>query len=49
MASVDGEYVGPLTDGDADLIIEDIRQGRPVLPAKQLRSRPTADSPATSS
>jgi NADH-quinone oxidoreductase subunit E len=43
MASVDGEYVGPLDDGDAGQIIEDLRAGRPVLEAKQLRYRKCAD------
>ena len=43
MASVDGEYVGPLTEEDATAIVQDIRAGRPVLPDKQLRSRPCAD------
>jgi NADH:ubiquinone oxidoreductase subunit E len=43
MASVDGEYVGPLEPEDADQIIEDVRAGRPVLEAKQLRHRPCAD------
>jgi NADH:ubiquinone oxidoreductase subunit E len=50
MASVDGEYVGPLTVEDTDAIVADIRAGRPVLPAKQLRHRPSADEvsgPAT--
>ena len=42
MASVDGEYVGPLEPGDCAEIIEDGQAGRPVLPAKQLRRRPNA-------
>jgi NADH-quinone oxidoreductase subunit E len=42
MASVDGEYVGPLTPTDTDQIVDDIRAGRPVLPDKQLRNRPSA-------
>ena len=40
MASVNGEYVGPLSTEDAYTIIEDLRAGRPVLPDKQLRNRP---------
>jgi NADH:ubiquinone oxidoreductase subunit E len=40
MASVNGEYVGPLTISDCEQIIEDLRAGRPVLEAKQLRNRP---------
>jgi NADH:ubiquinone oxidoreductase subunit E len=43
MASVNGEYVGPLSSEDAGAIVEDLRAGRPVLPGKQLRYRPTAD------
>jgi NADH-quinone oxidoreductase subunit E len=43
MASVNGEYVGPLGPDDAAQIIEDLRAGRPVLEAKQLRYRPSAD------
>jgi NADH:ubiquinone oxidoreductase subunit E len=43
MASVDGEYVGPLSAEDCDAIVQDIQAGREVLPAKQLRRRPCAD------
>jgi NADH:ubiquinone oxidoreductase subunit E len=43
MASVDGEYVGPLTIEDTDQIVEDLRAGRPVLESKQLRFRSCAD------
>jgi NADH:ubiquinone oxidoreductase subunit E len=43
MASVDGEYIGPLTPDDAQPILEDLRAGRPVLPDKQLRYRRSAD------
>ena len=42
MASVNGEYVGPLTEEDAATIVDDLRAGRPVLAAKQLRYRRTA-------
>jgi len=42
MASVDGEYVGPLEAGDCRTIVEDVLAGRPVLEAKQLRGRPVA-------
>ncbi|MFN8133429.1 MAG: NAD(P)H-dependent oxidoreductase subunit E [Solirubrobacteraceae bacterium] len=42
MASVDGEYVGPLEPGDCAQIVEDVQAGRPVLPDKQLRRRPNA-------
>jgi NADH:ubiquinone oxidoreductase subunit E len=43
MASVDGEYVGPLDTEDASQIIEDLRAGRSVLEHKQLRYRRSAD------
>ena len=43
MASVNGEYIGPLEPADAPRIIEDLLAGRPVLPDKQLRHRPCAD------
>jgi NADH-quinone oxidoreductase subunit E len=43
MASVNGEYVGPLTTEDAGQIVEDLLAGRPVLEHKQLRYRRCAD------
>ena len=43
MASVDGEYVGPLDTEDAKLIVADLEASRPVLPDKQLRFRKCAD------
>jgi NADH:ubiquinone oxidoreductase subunit E len=43
MASVDGEYVGPLEAPDAEQIVADLEAGRPVLEAKQLRYRRCAD------
>lgn len=43
MASVDGEYIGPLTPEDTRQIVEDLQAGRPVLEAKQLRFRKCAD------
>jgi NADH-quinone oxidoreductase subunit E len=46
MASVNGEYVGPLQEPDAAQIVEDLAAGRPVLPDKQLRFRPSADPSA---
>jgi NADH-quinone oxidoreductase subunit E len=42
MASVDGEYVGPLEPADCRAIVEDVKAGRPVLPDKQLRKRRAA-------
>jgi NADH-quinone oxidoreductase subunit E len=43
MASVNGEYVGPLSTDDAAQIIDDLHAGRPVLEHKQLRYRRSAD------
>jgi NADH:ubiquinone oxidoreductase subunit E len=43
MASVNGEYVGPLTTEDAKQIVEDLQGGRTVLEHKQLRYRRCAD------
>ncbi len=42
MASVDGEYVGPLVEADCARIVEDVKAGRPVLADKQLRGRKAA-------
>ena len=43
MASVNGEYVGPLTTDDCHQIVADLQAGRPVLPDKQLRYRRCVD------
>ena len=43
MASVNGEYVGPLELADAEQIVADLRGGRPVLQSKQLRYRASVD------
>jgi NADH-quinone oxidoreductase subunit E len=37
MASVDGRYVGPLEPEDCRTIVDDVKAGRDVLPAKQLK------------
>jgi len=44
MASVNGEYVGPLDADDCARIVEDCKAGREVLPDKQLRRRPVAET-----
>jgi NADH-quinone oxidoreductase subunit E len=44
MASVNGEYVGPLEAEDCARIVEDCKAGREVLPDKQLRRRPVAET-----
>jgi NADH-quinone oxidoreductase subunit E len=43
MASVDGAYVGPLSPEDVPALLDDLRAGREVLPAKQLSKRACAD------
>ena len=43
MASVNGEYVGPLDLDDAERIVADLDAGRTVLEHKQLRYRRCAD------
>jgi hypothetical protein len=42
MASVNGEYVGPLEAQDCQAIVDDVLAGRPPLEAKQLRRRSIA-------
>jgi NADH-quinone oxidoreductase subunit E len=42
MASIDGEYVGPLEPEDCRTIVDDVLSGRPVLEAKQLKRRKKA-------
>jgi NADH-quinone oxidoreductase subunit E len=44
MASVNGEYVGPLETEDAQRIVADLQARRPVLPEKQIRYRRSVDS-----
>lgn len=46
MASVNGEYVGPVTLDEVPELIRQIRAGQEPLPAKQLRKRPSADPKA---
>jgi NADH:ubiquinone oxidoreductase subunit E len=46
MASVNGDYIGPLEPTDAKRIVDDLHAGRPVLEEKQLRRRPSADPEA---
>ena len=48
MASVDGVFVGPLGPEDVPALLEDLRAGREVLPAKQLARRLVADPDANS-
>jgi NADH-quinone oxidoreductase subunit E len=43
MASVNGEYIGPLHPYDAPRIVEDLQNGRAVIPEKNLRVRACQD------
>ena len=47
MASVDGVYVGPITLDEVPKLVEQIREGLPPLPGKQLRLRKSTDPGAT--
>ena len=42
MASVNGEYLGPLLKEDCAVIVDDLKAGRDPLPHKQLRRRKVA-------
>jgi NADH-quinone oxidoreductase subunit E len=42
MASIDERYYGPLEDGDAETIVEQLRSGKDVLPEKRLSERGAA-------
>jgi NADH-quinone oxidoreductase subunit E len=46
MASVDGDYIGPLTMDDAVEIVNAIREDRPVLPEKSIARRASVDPEA---
>jgi len=43
MASVDGEYIGPLALEDAERVVADLHAGRDVMPEKQIRYRQSVD------
>ena len=43
MASIDGDYVGPLSVDDAPEIVAAIREGRPVLPERSIARRASVD------
>ena len=44
MASVNGDYLGPLTEDDCRTIVDDLLAGRPPLPEKNLAGRPSAET-----
>jgi len=46
MASVDGVYIGPITLDEVPKLVEQIREGLPPLPNKQLKSRRSTDPDA---
>jgi NADH-quinone oxidoreductase subunit E len=43
MASVNGEYVGPVALDEVPELVRQVRAGEPPLPGKQLARRPSAD------
>ena len=43
MASVDGVYVGPIELDEVPELVDQLRAGEPVLPAKQLARRASVD------
>ena len=43
MASVDGVYIGPIALSEVPTLVEQVRDGRPPLPNKQLRLRKSTD------
>jgi NADH-quinone oxidoreductase subunit E len=43
MASIDGNYVGPIAIDEVPTVVEQIRNGEEVLPAKQLSRRKSVD------
>ena len=45
MASIDERYYGPLEEGDAAAVLEQLRSGKPVLPDKRLEQRGAAGGP----
>jgi NADH:ubiquinone oxidoreductase subunit E len=47
MASVDGIYVGPISLDEVPTLVEQIREGTPPLPGKQLHLRKSTDPGAT--
>ncbi len=49
MASVNGEYVGPITLDEVPELARQIRAGQEPLPQKQLRLRPSADPKVSAS
>jgi NADH-quinone oxidoreductase subunit E len=49
MASIDGVYVGPITLDEVAILVEQIREGVPPLPGKQLRKRKSTDPGAARS
>jgi NADH-quinone oxidoreductase subunit E len=43
MASIDGEYVGPIALSEVPDVLRDVVEGREPLPDRQLKRRPTVD------
>jgi NADH-quinone oxidoreductase subunit E len=49
MASIDGDYVGPIDIDEVPMLIQQVRAGQEPLPDKQLARRPCVDPKAASS
>jgi NADH:ubiquinone oxidoreductase subunit E len=43
MASIDGDYVGPIRPDEVPLVVQQIREGAEVLPDRQLKRRASVD------
>jgi NADH-quinone oxidoreductase subunit E len=48
MASIDGQYVGPIAPGEVPTVVEQIRRGEEPLPERQLARRKSVDPNAAS-
>jgi NADH:ubiquinone oxidoreductase subunit E len=49
MASIDGDYVGPIAIDEVPTVVAQIRDGEEVLPDKQLSRRKSVDPKAAQS
>ena len=47
MASIDGQYVGPIELDEVDTVVQQVREGQEPLPAKQLARRKSVDPGAS--
>ena len=47
MASIDGQYVGPIELDEVDTVVQQVREGQEPLPEKQLARRKSVDPGAS--